>query len=339
MVLSAILLWAALTSAAPTQSPMPTREVNGVLLLTADAKVYIQAKRDWHMGESYIDFAKHFTADRFLVKEWAKQSAIVIDLRSGPLGNGRALADSSKALLSLVRSDGTIDVKDRDKIAGIPLGTPPDGSTDGALGLYADLTVSVNSGGVSKSFIVPIKNDATDARDNALHKHPLVPPKKDGGNSPGGTKAAEPTIDSPPDRASIYLLGFATGHFADGMREASKLVDELQRALDDENAQTDLQLLNKLGLNGASIAAGEIPLSDLPSKIKDNLTRDFAGSWNGLGFSSQADAESFLQNSKSVQVSTHLGLKFCISLADPSHHDPGSSGVIIFGSVKGGIGP
>jgi hypothetical protein len=328
----------AFAQAASAQIQVPVRKVDGVLILSSDDKFIADIRTTWRMGQSYGAAAKLFPSDRFVVHEWGKRSMIVIDLRTGPLGYLAARVSAQKALTAKIGQDGTVQLKDLsvDDRHGLRLDGGPEGgwgAWDGSLALYVSVAFTIHKGEETRKVDVPLSGN--NARWDALRKHPLVRSEKNA----IANRSALPTAN--PLEAydvGVHLLGIAPQHFGEGFREASKVTEVLETNLYADLTAASLELIKKVGLVGDGLK-GPSPFKDLPKGMRDELSSSFSASWKSLGFANKLDAESFLLNSGSLEMTTSLGISFLNDPGDPSVGRPSSGGCIIFGTLKGGVGP
>jgi hypothetical protein len=98
---------------------------------------------------------------------------------------------------------------------------------------------------------------------------------------------------------------------------ASKIIEDMFKELKQREDRATRDLLVKLTPSGTNIGDHASNLNQLPSTLLDQLFNSFTQSWQGMGFASQADAQSFLEGSGQLSMSTELSLKYCMHGAGP----------------------
>lgn len=339
LLLFAVLLHGALPLAAGQTPPKASakREVAGLLLLTSDKVVADASELAWRPGEAFDVVQKRFPAKRFAVREWGKRSMIVIDLRSGPIGVTMARVEGMRALGEKIGSDGFVDFgslsrSERESLSLQGL-VPPGGTAAGLLMLDLRTEFAISYKSASKTGSYPVRGPNYEQEAKRLDEHLLVqqsPPSP----SPKDEQANEAKYRSN-YFATMHLYGIAYTYFSEGMAEGAKAVDEILKQLRQELGAATVNLLNKTGHQRLGLShEGELRLNDLPTEARDALSKYFAASWNSAGFSSQLEAETFLQNCDSLQPSTSIGLRFVTKAPGGPGH-PGTGGTISFARTPG----
>lgn len=320
------------------------RHVEGVVLLSSDSKLKASIHVDLAHPETYEAFGKRFPGDRFVVREWGKRSAVVIDLKSGPLGFLRIRAAAAQAVLQKLGPSRTLGYEDltKEERTGLYLdgmAVPSGSEGGGALGLCGTVNVDVKHGSSVKTLVLPIKSPTDGARRSDLDRRPIVST-----TSKSKAKGEDDVPSGPVDDSNFHFYGVAIGNYSEGLVEASKVAESVEKSLRSQLKETTLALVKLLGLRGSPIPAGDTNWKDLPDSFKNDVLSQFQPMWQQLGFGSESDVAGFFQNCDSLQVSTNIGIMFTLQPGDSRNHVPGTGGVVNFSTVpggfaSGGIGP
>jgi hypothetical protein len=135
------------------------------------------------------------------------------------------------------------------------------------------------------------------------------------------------------------FIALAAKNVPEVMKESAKALDELLADIKARQADRAREIVKKLGLSGDQIPAQGVKYGDLSKDVKDRLLSQIGADWQSYGFASRQEAESFLLNSDSLQVTTSIGLAHCERPSDPANRIPAVYGTYIFTKVAGGIAP
>jgi len=323
--------------------------VAGVLLVSSDDGVIKRMGAEFKPGMPTADLQKDFAGPRFVVKQWGTRSAVVLDKDSGPQKRVADLVQMSETLAKSLGDDLTVKLGDlpedergriMDRIGGAD--TRPAGFDIGyaSIGLYADLSFRVvGADGRSFGCSVPYRTEGTAKRDQSLRSHPTLKRRLTQDEMKKLADASAHPVNGRDDDLRLRPYGIASAHLPEAMQVATTMVDALYKDLAARSDAAGQKLLAKLGLSGGRIPPGPVGLNDLPSDLQQDVQKCFGASWQGYGFSSQLEADSFLQNCSGLQVQTEFGFDFCENPGDPAAHVPQMGGIIVFSTLPGGIAP
>jgi len=345
-----ILLSAILVSSTSGGSEVDdSRPLAGVLLVSSDEAVVKRLSSEFKPGMPTANLRKAFSASRFVVEDWGTRSAVVLDKASGPPKRLADLCAMSETLAKSVGEDLTVKLGDlpgnergpiMDRIGGP--NTQPSGFdvNSASIGLFADLNFNVvGPDGRTFSCSVPYKTQSTVRRDQSLRSHPALKRPLDSGERKHLAYTIAGQASARDDELRLRPYGNAVPLLPEGMQVATRLVDSLYKDLAARRAAASQVLLAKFALDGAHIPPGPVGLNDLPADLRQDVQRCFGDSWQSYGFSSQMEADSFLQNSAGLRVETEVGFSFCENPGNPAAHIPEMGGIVIFSTLPGGISP
>lgn len=326
------------------------RKVQGLLLVSDDPSCVKKVSEGFLYGMPYTDFSKKFDNKRFLVKEWGKRSAILIDLQSGVIGQREKECSLTESLAKSIGSDMTIKLGDLDDAgrSGLmasmqrspvfPSGFDSSTATVG-IGAYVRFSIKGNGGSSDKSFDLEVHNDVGKQRDDALSQHPLKflqPSDIEQANTM--SKDLMKALESS-DSLRLKIYGVASNNLPEGLEIVSKLLEEIYQELKLRKDKATLKMLAKLIPHGSNLGDHVAGVNQLPSSLGDQLSRTFGQSWQDLGFSSRADAENYLSGAQDISLSTVLAYRYCGSAGDRAAGVAKSFFDIQVNTVPGGISP
>src|ERR1700678_1065906 len=68
-----------------SQQPV-VRRLEGLMFVSNDKQIIAQVQKEFKYSMPLADFAAKFTGARYVLKEWGKRSAILLDRKAGPIG-------------------------------------------------------------------------------------------------------------------------------------------------------------------------------------------------------------------------------------------------------------
>jgi hypothetical protein len=107
-----------------------------------------------------------------------------------------------------------------------------------------------------------------------------------------------------------HMIGKMKSNAMEGMREGIQILDKFVAKYRQLLMQAGSNLLGKAGLGDIAdgVTSGQVDPKDLDAKIRDQVQRQLANSWQGLGFTSASEADSFFQGATGARVSLNIGL-------------------------------
>jgi hypothetical protein len=339
------IVFAFIGTAAPVQSNI--HQVHGLIVVTNDRQVVARARKEFTRGMPLPDLDEKFREDRYVLEAWGQRSAILVDRGSGPIKEFEErlqIADAFAGVgADLTLSLGDLPPEQVQKVTTYlqrfrPTGTMPPGVRfeDGSVGLDAAINVTVRGAGRSEpvTLAMPIYGDAISKRNDALNTRPI--PMQDLRNLRAENRDRIISEFVAEDRLSheltMHMIGIARSTLAEGMREVSRMIDEIYLEMNTRELLAAAELGKKLDL-GEGVGPGEMNLNQLPEQMRKDALHSIGVSWRAHGFGSQEEAEAFLLNSSSVQVGTHFGLRY--TLEPQTDQRPGTGIVYVFSQIRG----
>lgn len=321
----AIAIGAQATQATP-------RKVEGLLVASIDKGFLAKVDKQYLPGEPIVQLRSKFNEARYLIAEWGRRSAILID-RDLPLI--KKTSDEIavlKAITRTIKRDLTIDPEDLSVEERISLKQflgrfLPDWGGDrldqARLGLSFSTIFTVRgSDGRSFTSHRSRKNESTQARDAALQRKPY---DSDPGKLSKDEIAKRFQILKDRDFASrsisFQCFGIADQNLPEGLAETRKVLDKLILELLTEKQTQALELAKKAGLPRTT-GDGEVPLASLNPEQRDEALMSFLELSGLNGFKDANDARQYYDGVSSIRIGTSLGICFCTRPGDGEFKPP-----------------
>lgn len=344
-----LLTLALATTAARAQTP--TNNVRDLILFASDKGVVKKAKTTYRWNIPYSELEGKFADPRFVLRHWGDKGAILIDRKIGPIAEREDSIKLGKALLASIGADLTVQLgkapdESREALeqffdAHNPPSLRAEGfkAADAAVGLAGTLQVTISGQGRSPVTIqMPLRPAGVGERERSLMQNPAQLRKPTADEKQAIGASLTDTYEQLSE-ADLHLYGLAKSLLPDGMRELAKALEEIEREDAKMAADVGAKLLAKLGISGSTLPDHAGTFADLPDSLKKGLLDQAGRDWRGLGFSNQAEAESFLANGGDIRITSWLGLIQCTGVGDPRSHRPPTFTIQNFVSVSGGIAP
>jgi hypothetical protein len=346
MLLSTIACIAVVGTAAHEQ--LNVHQVHGLIVVSSDRQLVAKVRKEYTFAMPFPELAEKFREDRFVLEPWGQRSAVLVDRGSGPIKEFEQRLQLADAFLASVGPDLTLAIGDlppeqRQKVLAYlqrfrPAATVPRGVRveDGSVGLDASIVVTARGQGRSEpvTLSMSIYGEAISKRNDVLNTRPI--PMQDLRSLRAEDRDRAMTEFLTEDRLgnelTMHMIGTARANLAEGMREVSRMIDEIYLEMNTRELVAANELAKKLDL-GEGVGPGEMNLNQLPEQMRKDALHSIGVSWRAHGFGSQEEAEAFLLNSSSVQVGTHFGLRYM--LRPRTEERPGSSIVYVFSQIRG----
>ncbi len=330
--------------------PKAKVQLGNVLLLSVDKAVVNSTRKAFSPQMTFGKLEAKFPANRFLVRQWGKRSALVLD-RELPLIAERAMRrDVLKTLLKHINTNLTIRLGDvpedergaLDKQLAVcfPWVNEPDGTDriQSTFGIQWQLRVTVTGSqpGASKDFAIPMPADQFRMMTNGLKDHVVSPRGRLSTEEQDriAKEVAEQTEVL--DTATYHSFGEARFVFVQGLRESATALQDVLDDIDKDSKATAKELLEKMGSKFRldSLPKSGSGLSDLSPDLKQDLLQEASNSWQGCGFQSQADSLQFLNGAKSLDFSVDFSFFRAIQGPDSQGTSRGAGAAVGFASIK-----
>jgi hypothetical protein len=298
----------------------------------------------------WSDFKPKFAEPRFVLIEWGKRSGILLDKECGPVGQKSHEISLLACLARSVGPDLTVRVGD----------LAPDEQADALKAMQRPLLFGGQSDvkdariGVSSMLYLQVLgrdgtpgggkelglfDGATARRQQGLNNHPVPFREPRDDEEKRGSDAAFLKAADDAGQLRLRCFGRAASNLPDGMAQLSKTLDAIYKDLDAEKSRLANDLLMRISPAGTRLPTGEAKFKDLPQGLRDLAARNFGAAWQQEGFASELEAQTYLQASAGVQVSTAINIEFCLRSSDPTHRVAEQLGMVAIASVDGGISP
>jgi hypothetical protein len=289
----------------PTQATL-ARSVEGVLVVAPDAAKLKEVKKRFTYGMPYKEFKAKFSEDKYVVVEWGRRSAIVIDKTIGRYDELSRALNSARVLIDRAGEGGVVSIgslspTEREQLLWTmrePSLHPEGFNIDKAkVGLTMHTNVTITEpGGRSRVFPMPLQNEFAKRQKNELKSAPVYqrPPKDESEQKQHGSQLEEQLEST--RKYQLEALGVAQANLAEGMEQLGAEMRKLDKQFADERGALAAEVLKKLGLSGPPLAGSGMTFQDLPESMRDLMLRSLAGDWQNQGYSSQAEAESAIRN-------------------------------------------
>ncbi|GEM_PF-4574170 len=319
--------------------PLSDRTIHGCLIVTSDPKIAEKLDDRLSLGKGQGAVTKAFPGDRFKIVEWGRQSLIIVDMQSGPLGMLAERVRLGEALLAETPKDGVFLLREtsrgtRDRIWS-ELGKRDPALADqkeptGAVGLDVSISMRLQSGDQWRDFSVTVRGDEWRKTRSRLQQNP-IPQESASPRQMQDWLSRQREQDQIGLSFGFHFRGTAMQFVEEGMKEATTVLERTLAELRVREVEVNRNLLSKLGVDGGSLLSGEARFDQLPEKLRKNLESQFLASYQGLRFGSEAEARSFLYSSQGT-ASVGIGLTRCLRPASGGR--PALLATIIFTSTK-----
>lgn len=350
MLASILLPTLFIVSAAPQE-----RLVAGLAVVSNDVAITRRAAKVYIYNMPFKELEAEFSQGRFSVRPWGLRSAIVLDRKSGPLGEKLALNSFLQAVLNEGK-DSLALVWDKcspeartaisdllQNLQGPTTGWSTDVVKRGSVGLAMTSVVQIRPrDGAAVTLSIPVRNPRTEERTRILEAHPAPPRVPDLSDPAKAERAKSEALEFllQRDRINVSYFGIGKSNAGESLREIGKALDDELAAAEMATSATALALLRGFSANGAAPFLGDsTEFASLSPQTQEQLLKHAKQSYAGLGLGSAAEAEGLLLNSASLKVSTGFGLMFCIQPHDPGSRIPGSFGSFILFNLPGYLPP
>ncbi len=317
--------------------------LHNLLLISADAQIVERVEDRYRYGMPLSELTKSLDGERFSLSKWGSRGVILIDRRLPLLVEKESQRNLVLSLSESVGPDLVVRVTDvpeskRQRIVeSLEEFFPWHGRSEGfdmkqaTVGVDLSLNVVLHAAdGNQKKIVLPMLPALARRRNAVLEDHPMPQRNRELSQEERGRLARETTArTSQLERMTIHTFGTARKYLPEGLRASADTLELLLSKLDDRTKEAAAELIDKLGHNPSlrDLPAGKVRLDELPEELRDRLMNQVKSDWEFLGFSSALDAEGFLLDSSSVELSMNIGLRRTFSASDKQTGRP-SSGMV-----------
>lgn len=344
----ALALGLALTS---SQTPQDVQPLKNLLLMSADATVVAKVKKEYRYGIPFAEFTAKFSDARFAVDKWGNQGAILVDRQIPLLMKRESQRDLLRSLVDIAGPDSVVRIGEipPDKrtrfMAAIeemfPWHSRPDGFDLGraAVGLNANFNATIHSNdpGGDKNITLPMPEEMARARDKTLDSYPMPQKGRELSEAERSRIVKEGDArNSELEQSELHTFGTARKNIVEGLRECATVLEMLFTELDNQAKEAAEELMDKVGFAPSlrSMPKGRVPFSELPGETRNQLLEQAGADWKFLGFASPGDAQQFILNSGSVEVTLSIGMRRTYNPYNPRTHEPRSGMVYNFVLIR-----
>lgn len=325
--------------------------LKNLLVMSTDAKVVAKVKKEYRYGIPLAEFTAKFSDDRFVLDKWGNQGAILIDRQIPLLVKRESQRDLLRSLLDNVGPDSVVRIgeipphKRTGFMAAVeemfPWHSRPDGFDLGraAVGLNANFNVTVHSNdpGSDKNITLPMPEEMTRARDRTLDAYPMPQKGRELSEAERASIVKEGDArNSELERSDFHTFGTARKNIVEGLRECARVLDGIFAEVDSQAKEAAEELMDKVGFAPSlrSMPKGKVPFSELPGETRNQLIEQAGADWKFLGFASPGDAQQFILNSGSIEVTLSIGMRRTYNPYNPQTHEPRSGMVYNFVLIR-----
>lgn len=317
--------------------------LHNLLLISADAQTVVRVEDRYGYGMPLAEFSKGFTAERFSLSKWGSRGMILIDRRLPLLVEKESQRNLVLSLSESVGPDLVVRVTDvpeskRQRFVEsledlFPWHSRSEGFDMKKAAVGVDLSLNVvlhDAGGNQKKVALPMLPALARRRNAVLEDHPMPQRNRELSQEERGRLTRETTArTSQLERMTIHTFGTARKYLPDGLRASADTLELLLSELDTRTKEAVEGLIDKVGLHPSlrDLPGGKVHLDELPEELRDRLMNQVKSDWEYLGFSSALDAERYLRDSSSVELSMNIGLRRTFSASDKRTGRP-SSGMV-----------
>lgn len=309
------------------------RRVDGIVVLARDSGSMEKAERAFKYGMGFADLTVALKDAPYVVEAWGRRSAVIVDRDIGPLLRRKERNQALQVLDKGMDSEFTLDLaglsdEDRRLLLAQAPGVMVDPNQMNAkmrVGLIAQVDFQFSGPQAGRVINEQLAGN-TEAERVMNRKLDLAPFPLFRPSSKDGQERLVNTIADLENRYSSFRVstrGISGELLDEGLEQAAKIVERLQRDLQAEQERVAKSLAQKCKL-GESLPADLGNFSDLPDDRKAELKRVFGANYEFYGFDSQQSAVAFLQRATDIKVSTRLQLAFGLSPGGPGRAATGA---------------
>jgi len=317
-----------------------TGNLDGVTIVSNDPAQVKRVRSQFRPGILLTEFRQKLESPDIEIVGFGERSAVVFDLKSGPLGDLRDQSAFLQKLVGRIGRDLTFRVGD--------LGPAENNYAAEILsrflrpemieGNYSSITAgletltrfSVEKDGKSVTLSAPQDQTVSSGRAERLAQSPIKRKELSREQSEFSLRSTK-TSEKKLDELNFYYAGNHRSAVGDATKKVAEELDKLITRLEGERIAAAIQLMAASGLKGDQLPAGKVSLNELPKALVDKLTENIRDNFQLYGFGSADEAELFLRNSNGVSAFTSFGLTICERPGPPPVF-----GSYLFATIRGG---
>lgn len=295
------------------------RKVEGLLVASGDQGFHTRLEKSFEYGMAFNKLASSLANPEIKLMPWGNRSAIVLDLRSGQVGEMQERLKLAELLATRLDQDRTFSLsalsgEDRGRIQAffgrslLGVGAMTDDEMKAvSVGLYSANSLNfVGPKDREISIRLPIDDKKNPARDAKLSGAGVsLPTLSDDQRS----KIVEELREYSKRRNTTVIRTHGVGarFLPEGMKALADEVSRLYETLSKKADDVSLKILKQVGLEGTK---PNVPtqFKELSDDLKKEAQAYFKSGYKALGFESEDEALAFLRSARISSARTELGM-------------------------------